>query len=67
MQLLHEKVYNEVLEKLKNAYSKVPIGDPMKGESASVMPHVLAPSCSQRAFSTAPYTTGKQWRSLSRQ
>ncbi len=69
MQLLHEKVYNEVLEKLKNAYSRVPIGDPMKGESylRGVSVDVFTLSCTQRVFSMAPCTTSKQSKSLSRQ
>ena len=31
-QILHEKVYDEVLEKLIKAYAQVPIGDPTEGE-----------------------------------
>ena len=31
-QILHEKIYDEVLEKLKKAYSQVRIGDPLDGK-----------------------------------
>lgn len=35
LQMLHESVYDKVLENLKLAYSKVPIGDPLEGKSFS--------------------------------
>ena len=38
VQMLHEKVYDEVLDKLKNAYSKVPIGDPLEGKCDGTLP-----------------------------
>ena len=30
-QIVHEKVYDEVLERLKKAYAQVKIGDPLDG------------------------------------
>ena len=32
VQMLHEKVYDEVLGRLKKAYKQVKIGDPLEGE-----------------------------------
>ena len=30
-QILHEKVHDEVVGRLKNAYSKIRVGDPLEG------------------------------------
>ena len=32
VQMLHEKVYSEVLERLEKAYRQVKIGDPLEGQ-----------------------------------
>ncbi len=32
VQILHENIYDNVMDKLKKAYSKIPIGDPLDGE-----------------------------------
>lgn len=31
--IVHEKVYDEVLDRLKTAYGQIRIGDPLDGES----------------------------------
>ena len=44
LQMLHEKIYDDVVDRLKKAYSRVKVGDPLDGELEYITPKPPCPS-----------------------